>query len=212
MKKSIVASLCALVAVGAFAQDSEYVLDLSAKITSLKFAAPLERVQPQFSGPASIVQTSVSGYLIVDAFPSGANEVDSYATVVMVDSKNKLAVFEYDIPVWIWNDGQTLLVYVNLPDGYGYSLMQVVTFGSIAFAGPVPKTISTTGAATAEVWFDANWNPIDWPAYGTVSLRLDRALTAASLGSGNSGDEVVWAYLHALRYSIEEHHNNFFIP
>jgi hypothetical protein len=201
MKRLIVVStMCACMAAGAFAGNAgSWVLDVSGNVTSLSGVQPTGLPEPAVPPAATIAQTAVKGYLIVDTL-SG---IDDTATFVLVNSNNKTAVFEYNIPIMTWNNGKIAMVLAELNP-----LMMVVTYGSVSINGATLKSLALTGAATSSTWFDANGNSTPWPAYGSVSLRNDSLLSAAALKSGNSGEEVVQAYLGVLKYSMEFHYNN----
>ena len=202
MKKMIVSLLCAFVAAGVFAQvDHPWVLDVSGKITGLSSGSADLVPTPHPATGFTILQASVSGYLIIDPFSYYSYSEDSAGTFVLVNKKNNQAVFEYDIPVLTWNDGQTLLLFVD------FSPVHASVLGSIAMNGPTLKSLSATGAGFMDETFTPNWSVVNWPGYCTLSLRLDRAFTTAALAANIPGDEVVWNYLRALRYSITEYRN-----
>lgn len=203
MKRLLVAlTMCVIFAAGELvAQGTQYVLDLSGKITSLSGAAA-PHIQPQTTTPvhAAVTQISWNGYLIVNASGFAADSLPApsespAATFVLVDSKDKQVYVKEDVPVEIWSDGKTVMVCIMNPP-----VTMLVTFGSIAFNGPLLKSLSTTGGATSADWYDPFTCSGGWPAYGSISLRNDRLLTMASLAIGN-GEDAVLAYLHAQGYN-----------
>ena len=203
MKRILIASvMCVVAAAGAFAGPMNvqpWVLDLSARLTTLS-----EQVEPgvkvegqkgRYRSP--ITTTSVTGYLCVDDFSSNSF-YEGVSTFVMTSGcgSNKVAFFATDIPTIVWNDGQTVVVFVDYE-----GVVESVIFGTVCMASPQLRSLSASGNLVTITMIDAYGDNTGAPAGGSVSLRNDRALTTNEL-AGGSGPDAVAAYLLAHGYSL----------